>query len=81
MSTIRIETHIDSETLFLPQLRPLVGKDVEIVVKEKAAPVVTPGRSDWEVVKAALLGLENYDFDAFRAIRESELSHDNGTKA
>lgn len=34
MSAIRILKHLDSETLHLPELRSLVGKDVEIVVKE-----------------------------------------------
>jgi hypothetical protein len=34
MTSIRIETTIEGETLYLPQLRPLLGKSVEIVVKE-----------------------------------------------
>jgi len=38
MSTIRIETTIDSDTLYLPQLKPLVGKSVEIIVRERATP-------------------------------------------
>jgi len=73
MSAIRIETTIDSETLYLPQLKPLVGKSVEIIVREKAAPVVTPATSDWAAVEAAVRGLEDYDFDAYRAARELEL--------
>lgn len=35
MSTIRIHKHLDSETLHLPELKSLVGKDVEIMVWEK----------------------------------------------
>ena len=35
MSAIRILKHLDSETLHLPELRALVGKDVEIVVEER----------------------------------------------
>ncbi|MCI0681311.1 MAG: hypothetical protein L0Y71_04335 [Gemmataceae bacterium] len=32
--TIRIKTRVESETLVLPELRPLVGKTVEIRVTE-----------------------------------------------
>jgi hypothetical protein len=34
MTAIRIETTIDSDTLYLPELKPLLGKSVEIVVRE-----------------------------------------------
>jgi virulence-associated protein VagC len=73
MIAIRIETTISSETLHLPQLKPLMGKSVEIIVREKAAVVVTPPRSDWESVEAAVLGLVDYDFHAYRQAREMEL--------
>jgi len=36
MTTIWMERHIDSETLSLPELKPLIGKNVEILVIEKA---------------------------------------------
>jgi len=49
MSTIRILKHLDSETLHLPELRSLVGKDVTILVEERmpeqkpyAGPMFTP---------------------------------------
>jgi len=70
MSTIRIETTIDSDTLYLPQLKPLVGKSVEIIVRERATPIVTPATSDWAAVEAAVRGLEDYDFDAYRKARQ-----------
>ena len=35
MSDIRIRRKLDSETLYLPELRPLIGKDVEITVEER----------------------------------------------
>jgi hypothetical protein len=35
MAPIRITTKLESETLVLPELRPLVGKTVEIRVVEK----------------------------------------------
>jgi hypothetical protein len=76
MSAIRIETTIDSDTLYLPQLKPLLGKSVEIIVREKGAPVVVPAARDWAAVEAAVRGLEDYDFDAYRAAREIEVRGD-----
>ena len=35
MNAIRIKRHLDSETLRLPELKPLIGKDVEIIVLEE----------------------------------------------
>lgn len=32
--TVRIQTHVDSEMVRLPELRPFIGKDVEILVRE-----------------------------------------------
>jgi len=40
MQVIRVRTHLDSETLRLPELKDLIGKDVEIVVM-----VQTPERT------------------------------------
>jgi hypothetical protein len=36
--TIRIRRRIDSETLHLPELKGLVGQEVEIIVRAAAAP-------------------------------------------
>lgn len=35
MNAIRIHTQIDSEILRLPEIRPLIGKNVEIIVLEE----------------------------------------------
>lgn len=35
MNAIRIHRQLDSETLHLPELRPLIGKCVEIIVLEQ----------------------------------------------
>ena len=40
MRVIRVRRRVDSETLQLPELRELIGKDVEILVLEEPA---TPG--------------------------------------
>jgi hypothetical protein len=36
MSAIRIRRHLDSETLHLPELRGMIGRDVEIIVRDEA---------------------------------------------
>jgi hypothetical protein len=74
MTAIRIETTIDSDTLYLPQLKSLVGKSVEIIVRERAMPIVTAATRDWSDVEAAVRdGLDNYDFDAYRETRNLEI--------
>lgn len=43
-NVVRIKRHLDSETIHLPELREMVGHDVEIVVREivaSAAPDLT----------------------------------------
>jgi hypothetical protein len=47
MTAIRIETLLEGETLFLPQLKPLVGKSVEIVVTELPTGQTTSGYENW----------------------------------
>ena len=36
MTTIRIHTRLESDTLTLPELKPMLGMDVEIVVRPRA---------------------------------------------
>ena len=47
MTPIRIETTIDSDTLHLPQLKPLVGKSVEIIVREMPHQAERPSDGSW----------------------------------
>ena len=54
MTAIRIHKQIDSETLHLPEIRPLIGKQVEIIVIEENP--VEPGRAS------------NGPYDAFFAL-------------
>ena len=37
MNAIRIRTHIDSATLHLPEIKDMIGKDVEIIVIEESS--------------------------------------------
>jgi hypothetical protein len=42
LNAIRVKAHIDSETLRLPELKPMIGMDVEIIVLEE---VRSPAKS------------------------------------
>ncbi len=66
MTAIKIQRHIDSETLHLPELRAMLGKDVEITVVEK--PRVT-GTKNLEAL-FELAGKIDIDEEAFWALRE-----------
>jgi hypothetical protein len=35
MKAIRLRRHIDSETLSLPEIKPLIGRNVEIIILEE----------------------------------------------
>jgi hypothetical protein len=77
MNAIRIHRKLESETLHLPELKPLLGKNVEIVVQEEAAPNVIPGTGDWDAAARAAeeLRKSGYDFDAWQRQREYDLKH------
>jgi hypothetical protein len=66
MSTIRIHRTLDSDTLHLPELKPLIGKAVEITVTEAPA----EGTGDWSALEEAARELTDYDFDLVRRYRE-----------
>lgn len=53
MATITIRRTLDSETLHLPELRPMLGKTVEIVVREDkpSEPTSIPDR--WKALAEA----------------------------
>ncbi|MGH7193447.1 MAG: hypothetical protein ACREJM_07920, partial [Candidatus Saccharimonadales bacterium] len=61
--TVRIHRKLESETLHLPELRPLIGKDVEIIVIEELDSRITPGTGDWDAAMQAVDELQDYDFD------------------
>ena len=76
MNAIRIRKTIESETLHLPELKPLVGRTVEIIVlEEDTRSTIRPGTGDWDAAMKAVQELEDYDFEAFRQQREYDLKH------
>jgi hypothetical protein len=74
---VRIRRKLDSETLYLPELKPLIGKTVEITVTEETVPEITPGTGDWDAAARAAKELREsaYDFDAWREQRAYDLKH------
>lgn len=77
MTAIRIRKKLDSETLHLPELRPLLGRNVEIVVHETVESPAVPGTGDWDAAARAAQELQEagYDFDAWREQRDFDLKH------
>jgi hypothetical protein len=55
MGAIRITRRLDSETLHLPELRPLIGHDIEIVVtdKDRASKAAVPGARAASILASA----------------------------
>jgi hypothetical protein len=65
MNAIRIRKKLDSDTLHLPELRPLLGRTVEIIVlEEESAPAIRPGTGDWAAFDRLAREITDYDFDA-----------------
>jgi hypothetical protein len=77
MSTLRIRRKLESDTLVLPELKPLIGKTVEITIQEEEASSIKTGLGDWEAALKAAQELRDtgYDFDAWREQREYDLMH------
>jgi hypothetical protein len=78
MNAIRIRRTIDSEMLYLPELKPLLGRTVEIIVlEEDTRSTIRPGTGDWKAAEEAARELREsgYDFDAWREQRDYDLKH------
>jgi hypothetical protein len=71
MSVIHLRKHLDSETLHLPELKPLIGKDVEIIVREET-PAATLGTNPYEAF-FALAGQDVVDPDAYKLLRAASM--------
>lgn len=63
--TVSVRTHLQSETIHLPEVAGLVGKDVRIIVVEEASP--RPPR-DLRVLDR-LAGKIDLDFEAIDELR------------
>jgi hypothetical protein len=74
MHAIRIHRRVESETLQLPELRDLIGKEVEIVVlEEPGAPSRQPGEKPDYSALAQVAGQNLIDPDAYQAFRAASM--------
>jgi hypothetical protein len=73
VNTIRIRKKLDSENLQIPELKPLIGKTVEITIEETAA----PPKLSWEEIdrlvekNAELYPGPNIGVDIIREMRDN----------
>jgi len=73
MNAIRIRKRIDSETLTLPELRPMIGETVEIIVLEvEPTPVAEQSGATAYDSLFELAGEGAVDSEACRNLRERE---------
>ena len=72
MHAIRIRTRVNSDTLHLPELRPLVGKNVEIIVLEVNPEALPNSKSLWDDLYE-LAGTDVVDPNAYRALRSASM--------
>jgi hypothetical protein len=73
MNVIRIRTRIESDTLHLPELREMIGKDVEILVLEE---VSSSGASSSQKDCSALVeiaGKDLIDPEVYKGLRAASM--------
>ena len=76
MTAIRIKKTIDSETLTVPELRPLIGRNVEILVIDEGPGLagVLPGAGDWDAALNGTQELKDYDYGAQIELDAADMS-------
>ena len=76
MNAIRIRKKLHSDTLHLPEPRPMLGQTVEIIVLEEGpVPNVRPGTGDWAAFDRLAREIRHYDFDAQREQDDIDRRH------
>jgi hypothetical protein len=64
MNAIHIRKQLDSDTIYLPELKPFIGKTVEIVVREDVSPIANGSKDFTALVnewKAARVNVSRVD--------------------
>jgi hypothetical protein len=75
MKVIHIRRLLESDTLYLPEVKPLIGRTVQILISEEAgASVVT--EKDWESFFAAA-GPDLVDPELYRQYRAFDQGHNS----
>jgi hypothetical protein len=72
MTEIHVTRNLQSDTLQLPELQPLIGKTVEIIVRD-----ITPQTSPWDALQA-LAGQDLVDPTAYRQLRDLDVQQQGG---
>ena len=74
MHAIRIHRCVDSETLYLPELKELMGKEVEIVVLEEptSPPPQSTAKRDYSAL-AEIAGQDLIDPQAYVNLRAASM--------
>lgn len=72
MPVIHLTQEVESETLHVPELRPLIGKKVEITIREVARPPT--GASGWDALME-LAGQDLLDDTVIEEYREFDKAH------
>jgi len=70
---IHLHQKLDSETLYLPELKPMIGKTVEIIVREEAEPPPNPPSSSLSAL-SEIAGKDLIDPMAYQEIRAASIS-------
>ena len=72
MSVIHLTQQIESDTLHLPELRPLIGRKVEITIREVSS--ATDDMDGWDAL-SALAGQDLLDEKLIEEYREFDRKH------
>ena len=76
MTAIRIRTTLTSDTPHLPELGPLVGRRVEIIVTEEEPSAASTAPPDkWDELARLAGEIREYDWDAWRQKRDFDAEH------
>jgi len=66
MTVIPVTQQLESDTIQLPELKPLIGKKVEITIRE--APAENSGKRGWDAL-FELSGKDFVDPEAYKELR------------
>lgn len=70
MTVIQLTQQLNSDTLHVPELKSLIGKQVEITIRE--LPEANAAANRWQALQA-LAGKDLVDAEVYRAYREFDL--------
>jgi hypothetical protein len=72
-SMIHLHQRLESETLYLPELKPMVGKTVEIIIREEAEASSSPSSFSLSALRE-IAGKDLIDPEAYQELRAASLT-------